>query len=62
MVEKILNTFEVSEITRVPPTTLRWWRHQGIGPRSLRLGPRKVMYRESDVLAWIEDQYSGDAA
>jgi predicted DNA-binding transcriptional regulator AlpA len=62
MVEKILNTSEVSEITRVPPTTLRWWRHQQIGPRSFRLGPRKVMYKESDVLAWLENQYNGDAA
>jgi prophage regulatory protein len=60
--EKILNTFEVSEITRVPPTTLRWWRHQGIGPHSFRLGPRKVMYKESDVLAWLEAQYAGSGA
>jgi predicted DNA-binding transcriptional regulator AlpA len=62
MVDRILNTVEVSEITRVPPTTLRWWRHQDIGPRSFRLGPRKVMYKESDVLAWLENQYNGDGA
>jgi prophage regulatory protein len=62
MVDRILNTAEVSEITRVPPTTLRWWRHTQIGPRSFRLGPRKIMYKESDVLAWLENQYNGGAA
>ena len=57
MVDRILNTTEVSTLTRVPIATLRWWRHQGIGPRSFKLGPRKVMYKESDVLAWLEHQY-----
>jgi predicted DNA-binding transcriptional regulator AlpA len=53
MVDQILNTSEVSRITNVPVATLRWWRHQGMGPRSFKLGPRKVMYRESDVQTWL---------
>jgi predicted DNA-binding transcriptional regulator AlpA len=57
MTEHILNTHEVCALTRVPIATLRWWRHQGIGPRSFKLGPRKVMYKEPDVLAWLEQQY-----
>jgi predicted DNA-binding transcriptional regulator AlpA len=57
MVDRILNTTEVSALTRVPIATLRWWRHQGLGPRSFKLGPRKVMYKEADVLAWLEQQY-----
>jgi prophage regulatory protein len=62
MADQILNTSEVSRITNVPIATLRWWRHQGMGPRSFRLGPRKVMYRESDVLAWLDQQYNADQA
>jgi hypothetical protein len=43
MVDRILTTSEVSRLTSVPIPTLRWWRHQGMGPRSFKLGPRKVM-------------------
>jgi predicted DNA-binding transcriptional regulator AlpA len=57
MVDHILNTHEVSALIRVPIATLRWWRHQGIGPRSFKLGPRKIAYKESDVLAWLDEQY-----
>ena len=41
---------------RVP--TLRWWRHRGIGPRSAKIG-RRVFYRESDVQAWLDEQFEG---
>jgi len=57
MVDTILNTTDVSELTRIPVATLRWYRHQGTGPKSFRLGPRKVFYKESDVIAWLEEQY-----
>jgi predicted DNA-binding transcriptional regulator AlpA len=59
-VEHILNTAEVSGVTRAPVPTLRWWRHKGIGPRWFRVGPRKVFYKESDVLAWMEEQYNAE--
>ena len=57
MVDTILNTTDVSELTRIPVATLRWYRHQRTGPKSFRLGPRKVFYKESDVIAWLEEQY-----
>jgi predicted DNA-binding transcriptional regulator AlpA len=60
MTDRILNTTEVSDLTRVPIATLRWWRHQGIGPRSFKLGPRKVMYKQSDVQAWLDEQYNAE--
>jgi predicted DNA-binding transcriptional regulator AlpA len=60
MVDHILDTDEVSRLLSVPIPTLRWWRHQGMGPKSFKLGPRKVMYKESDVLAWIEEQYEAE--
>jgi predicted DNA-binding transcriptional regulator AlpA len=57
--EKILTLSEVAEMIRVPAATLRYWRHQGTGPQSFKMGPRRVMYRERDVLDWIEAQYAG---
>jgi predicted DNA-binding transcriptional regulator AlpA len=57
MADRILNTSEVSQLTHVPIATLRWWRHNGMGPKSFKLGPRKVMYKESDVVAWLDQQY-----
>jgi DNA-binding transcriptional MerR regulator len=53
--DRLLTTKEVAEITRLAPETLRYWRWKGIGPKSFRLGSR-VVYRETDVLAWIEGQ------
>lgn len=54
--EKLLRLPEVAELTGLPVNTLRFWRHQGTGPRSIKLG-RRVVYRECDVVAWIEDQF-----
>jgi hypothetical protein len=42
----------------VPPSTLRAWRSRayvgkGMGPRYIKLGPRKYAYRKSDLDAWL---------
>ncbi len=55
----ILTLDEVANLTRTSPNTLRFWRHQGTGPHSFKLG-RRVMYREEDVLAWMQAQYDND--
>lgn len=62
--EELMTPPEVSSWIKTPVPTLRYWRHVGAGPRSFKLGPRKVMYRRSDVEAWLEEQYnaSGDPA
>ena len=57
--DQLLTTAEAAELLHTPVATLRWWRHQGTGPRAFKLGARKVMYRRSDVLAWLEQQYAG---
>ena len=54
--EKLLRLPEVAELTGLPVNTLRFWRHQGTGPRSIKLG-RRVVYRECDVVAWIEEHF-----
>ena len=56
-VGRLLTSAEVAQIIRVPHATLRYWRHIGIGPKSFKMGPRRVLYRVEDVLAWVSEQY-----
>lgn len=58
--DKLLTVSEVAETCRLPEATVRWFRHVGRGPRSAKLG-RRVVYRESEVLRWIEEQFSAEA-
>jgi excisionase family DNA binding protein len=50
---ELLTITEAADVLRTPVATLRYWRHQGIGPRSFCLG-RRVLYRRDDVHAWID--------
>jgi hypothetical protein len=45
----------LQQLTGVPASTWRYWAINGIGPRSFKLGRRRV-WRKTDVLAWIEQQ------
>lgn len=54
--DPMLSTREVSRLIGVPENTLRWWRYCGMGPRSFRRGPRRVVYRRSVVLEWLARQ------
>ncbi len=56
-----LTTAEVAELLRTPAETARFWRHVGKGPRWFKVG-RRVLYRRSDVEAWIEQQYNDGPA
>lgn len=38
---------------KVPESTLRYWRHKGVGPTHYKVG-RRVMYRPDDLDAFIE--------
>ena len=51
---ELLTITEVAELMRTPVATLRYWRHCGTGPKSIRVG-RRVLYRAVDVRAWIDD-------
>ncbi len=54
---EIMTTRQVSETTGIPVGTLRFWRHTNQGPASFALG-RKVVYRRSELEAWIAEQES----
>lgn len=56
--DQVLTPNEVAEMIRVPAATLRYWRQRGTGPRSFKMGPRRIMYRERDVLEWVNAQYA----
>jgi hypothetical protein len=46
---------DAAEYLSVSPDTLRYWRYQGIGPRSYRLG-RHTFYDVADLDEWVADQ------
>jgi excisionase family DNA binding protein len=59
--ERLLTTAEVAELVRAPQSTVRYWRHIRQGPPWGKVG-RRVLYRESDVAAWIDQQLTGSVA
>ena len=58
---EMMTTEEVAAYFRTVPATVRYWRHVGKGPRSLRVG-RRVLYRAGDVQAWAEQAMTTPAA
>lgn len=58
---KLLRVPEVSELLGVPEATLRFWRSTNRGPKSAKLG-RRVVYRQSDVEAWLAAQFDDTPA
>jgi hypothetical protein len=56
-----LTTAEAGEYLNRPEATLRWWRHAGVGPKSYRLGGRRVFYDYSDLEQWAGDQKAASA-
>ena len=59
--QDLLTTAEVAQVTRAPESTLRYWRHCGIGPRSFRVG-RRVVYRRDEVDRWLRERESTEPA
>ena len=51
--EHVLSNEGLAERLNVPIATVRQWRHEGTGPRAIKVG-RHVRYRVTDVEAWEE--------
>lgn len=51
--EEFYGTTELAEYLDVPVATVRKWRFEGHGPRSLKVG-RHVRYRRADVEQWLD--------
>ena len=63
-IDELLTLHEVAELLRVPQATVRWWRHQHIGPDSFKIG-RHVRYQRREVQRWLRcqrDNRRGDVA
>ena len=48
---RLLTTEEVAQRFRTSPSTIRYWRHLGIGPAGIRVG-RRVLYDEAECERW----------
>ncbi len=53
-VRVFLSSRELADLFGVPKGTIDHWRAAGTGPTFSRLG-KHVRYRESDVLAWADE-------
>jgi predicted DNA-binding transcriptional regulator AlpA len=49
---KLITPIELAELYRIPTATAAKWRWNGTGPAFVKFGSR-VLYRETDVEAWI---------
>ena len=59
--ERLLDVHQVARLTNKSVSTMYWLRQTGQGPRSGKLG-RRVVYKRSDVIAWIDSAFEGGAA
>lgn len=55
--DRLLTQPEVAERIRRPLATMRYWRYMGTGPKGANIAGR-ILYRESDVEAWIAEQFA----
>ena len=56
---ELLTAEQVAEMLHVQPSTLATWRHRGVGPAYVRVGPgdrARVMYRREAIDAWLREQ------
>ena len=60
--ELLLKEGEVEQRFGIKVRSLRNWRHRGAGPRFVRLSPRMVRYRVSDIRAFIEARLARNTA
>ena len=54
--DQLLSTKEVAGWLGVSKQFLEIGRGKGYGPRFTRLSPRKIRYRRTDVLVWLEQR------
>lgn len=50
---RLMSTRELAEYLGVPRNTIYQWRHNGDGPRAIRVG-RHLRFRRADIDEWLE--------
>lgn len=53
MTDELWEPEQTAQFLKRPKKTLENWRATSFGPKFLKVG-RRVMYRKTDVLAWLE--------
>lgn len=53
--EKLLTRKEVEHIIGLKRSTIYDWMRSGRFPRPMRLGPKAVRWRQSDITTWMEE-------
>jgi DNA-binding transcriptional regulator YiaG len=56
-----LRTDELAERLRTAPSTVRYWRFAGLGPRGVKIG-RRVLYDLTEVERWEAEQAKDSGA
>jgi len=59
--KRYLTTKEVAHYLNVSPTTLKLWRHQGIGPQYAKVG-QSVRYDSEELERYIKGHTYGSTA
>lgn len=59
--ERLLTEADLAERLNVPQRSVRLWRSNGTGPRSITIG-RHVRYRPQDIESWLDSRYVSGAA
>jgi predicted DNA-binding transcriptional regulator AlpA len=54
--DNLLSTNDVADLCGMSIQFFEIGRVRGYGPRFVRLTPRRVRYRRSDVIAWLEER------
>lgn len=54
MDEEFIHAGAVGEMTGLSVGALAQLRYRGIGPKFYKPTPRKVLYKRSEVIAWVE--------
>ena len=54
--QEFLTDAQVAELLNITSRTTLRWRRDGDGPPFVRIGPRCVRYKRSDLDAWIAAQ------
>lgn len=54
MNSKVIRIKQVVELTGLPKSTIYTYIKRGTFPTQIQLGPRVVGWRESEVLAWLD--------
>ena len=58
---ELLDSLDLERLTGTAASTWRYWAHIGTGPKSFKLGRRRV-WRRSEVLRWLDEQEASTQA